>query len=316
MMKNYKLEIKKIAVLIVLLIPLLAFSAELEYELEKPQKLFVGTPFKLHVEIFSAISDSIFSIQNDTLDIFILKSIESSEEITDSIKTTLLDLTYQPFDTGEFTFPELEFAVKTADSLEILKTREFILNIESVITDSTESIKDITAPLSVHLKFLDYFIPLLIIILIIFAIKYLLKLLKRAKNPLEPEIIDDRPAYIIALELLNKLKKDDLLIKGDFLNFYFRISLILRLFIELHYKINSVEMTTNEIRANLILDDHTEKSEILKFLGQADIIKFAKAIPTNSDSDTSLNWLDGYLNSFRKLATNKNEQSEQRRDIK
>ena len=304
-MINYKLDIKKIAVFAILIIPLFAFSAELEYKLEKPQKLFVGTPFKLHVDISSAISDSIFSTQNDTLDIFILKNIESTEEINDKIKTTLIDLTYQPFDTGEFTFPELEFAVKTADSLQILKTREFILNIESVIVDSTKSIKDIAAPLSVHLKFLDYFIPLLIIILIIFAIKYLIKLLKRTKKDFsEPEIIDDRPAYIIALELLNKLKKDDLLIKGDFLNFYFRISLILRLFIELHYKINSVEMTTSEIRANLILDDHSEKSEILKFLSKADMIKFAKAIPTNSDSETALIWLENYLKNFEKFATN------------
>lgn len=299
-MKNYKLEIKKIVVLAALMFPLLVSSAELEYKLEKPQKLFIGTPFTLHVDISSAISDSIFSTQNDTLDIFILKNIVSTEEIIDDTKTTFLDFTYQPFDTGEFTFPELEFAVKTADILQILKTNEFILKIESVIADSTKSIKDIATPLVVHLNFLDYFIPLLIIILIIIAIKYLIKLLKKTKKDFsEPEIIDDRPAYIIALELLNNLKKEDLLIKGDFLNFYFRISLILRLFIELHYKINSVEMTTSEIRANLILGDHSEKSNILKFLMQADMIKFAKAIPTDSDSKAVLDWLDNYLRSFK-----------------
>ncbi len=312
-MRNYKLNIKKIAVLTALIIPLFLFSQELNYKLEKPQKLFVGTPFKLHINISSAVSDSIFSTQNDTLDIFILKNIESAEEINDEIKTTLLDLTYQPFDTGEFTFPELEFAVKTADSLEILKTKEFILNIESVITDSTESIKDIAAPLAVNLKFLDYFIPLLIIILIILAIKYLINIIRKSKKEIsEPEIIDDRPAYIIALELLNKLKKEDLLIKRDFLNFYFRISLILRLFIELHYKINSVEMTTSEIRANLTLDDHTEKSEILKFLGQADMIKFAKLIPKNTDSELALTWLENYFKSFEKFTTNKSEQKQRR----
>ena len=301
MMRNYKLEIKKIAVLAVLIIPLFAFSAELDYKLEKPQKLFVGTPFKLHVDISSAISDSIFSTQNDTLDIFILKNIESTEKINNDIKTTLLDLTYQPFDTGEFTFPELEFAVKTTDSLEILKTKEFILNIESVISDTTESIKDIAAPLTVNLKFLDYFIPLLIIILIIFVIKYLIKFIKNSKKDFpEPDIIDDRPAYVIALELLDNLRIEDLLTKGDFLNFHFRVSLILRLFIELYYKINSVEMTTSEIRTNLILDDFTEKSEILKFLMHADMIKFAKAIPTDADSNAALDWLDNYLRSFER----------------
>ncbi|MBT5420007.1 MAG: hypothetical protein HOK80_03875, partial [Candidatus Cloacimonetes bacterium] len=115
------------------------------------------------------------------------------------------------------------------------------------------------------------------------------------------EVVDDRPAYIIALELLNNLKKDDLIVKGDYLNFYFRISLILRLFIELHYEINSVEMTTSEIRANLILEDHSEKSKILKFLANADMIKFAKAIPAISDSEKTLFWLEDYLKSFGNL---------------
>ncbi len=73
------------------------------------------------------------------------------------------------------------------------------------------------------------------------------------------------------------------------------------MFIELHYKTNSVELTTSEIRENLILNDHSEKSEILKFLGQADMIKFAKAIPTNSESEKAVNWLENYLRSFEEL---------------
>jgi hypothetical protein len=57
-------------------------------------------------------------------------------------------------------------------------------------------------------------------------------------------------------------------------------------------------MTTSEIRANLILDDTSEKSEILTFLSKADMIKFAKAVPEKSDSEAALTWLDNYLRSF------------------
>lgn len=307
---------KKILLFLFILgIPFIVASVELTQELEKPEKLLIGTPFTLHVDISTAIPDSIFLTQNDTLDIFILKNIDSFEEVSDDIKTTTLDLTYQPFDTGEFTFPELEFAVKVADSLKILKTNEFILNIESVITDSTESIKDVADPLPVNLQFFDYFIPFLVIILIILAVKYLINFIQNSNKDISDfEVVDDRPAYIIALELLRILKEDDLITKGDFLNFYFRISLILRLFIELHYKINSVEMTTSEIRANLVLADHSEKSEILKFLMQADMIKFAKAIPTNSDSEVAMNWLENYLKSFEKFTTNKSEQKQTKKE--
>lgn len=302
MRKDYRIHKILSCVMLLLILPI--YAQELNYTLEKPQKLFVGTPFKIHVDIETALTDSIFSTQNDTLDIFILQNIKSSETINENVKTTILDLTYQPFDTGEFTFPELEFAVSSGDSLHILKTREFMLNVESVITDSTQTIKDIAEPLSVKLKFLDYLLPLLILVFIIFIFKSLLKYIKNSKKLISvPEIIDDRPAYIIALELLEKLKKKDLLKKGDFLNFYFRLSFILRLFIELNYKINSVEMTTNEIRTNLVIDDHAEKSEILKFLSQADMIKFAKSVPSNSDSIKALNWLENYLRSFKQQET-------------
>jgi len=175
------------------------------------------------------------------------------------------------------------------------------LNIESVITDSTKTIKDIAAPIQVNLKFLDFFIPLLLLVLIVIIIKLLVKYFKSLKQPLiEQEIIDDRPAYVIALELLNELKKDDLLKKEDFLNFYFKLSYILRLFIKLHYNINSIEMTTSEIRSNLVLDDHKEKSEILEFLNKADLIKFAKAVPTETEAKNAMKWLEVYLISFEK----------------
>jgi hypothetical protein len=277
----------------------MGFSQHIEHRLEKPPKLYVGTPFHVLVDITTNKADSIFSPEIDTLDIFILKNIRSEDEIVKDKKTTKLDLTFQPFDTGEFTFPLLEFAVKTADSLVVLHTSEFQLNIETVLTDSSQTVRDIADPLKVNLGFWDYFFPLIGIILLFFIIKMLLKLLrKKPVKDLSTRIIDKRPPYLIALELLDKLNKEKLLQKGDFLNFHFRLSFILRLFIELNYHINAVEMTTSEIRRNLILQDNKEKNKVLKFLIFADKIKFAKFIPVIKDSEKELKWLEKYLKSF------------------
>jgi len=224
-------------------------SQELEYKVDKPSKLYVGTPFHLLVDITTEPADSIFAPQIDTLDIFILKGeILQTTETEKNVKTTKLDLTFQPFDTGEFTFPEIEFAVKSDDSLSFLKTSEFQINIQSVISDTTQVIKDIADPFSVNLGFWDYFFPILALAVVIFLVWYLRRFFKKEIiEEEELEIIDARPAYIIALEVLKKLKKRKLLEKGDFLNFHFRLSYILRLFIELQFKINAVEMTTSEI---------------------------------------------------------------------
>lgn len=294
---------------ILLFLPVLCFAQSLEYNIRKPSKLYIGTPFHILVDITANDADSIFSPQIDTLDIFILKDeITQSEEIIEGKKTTKLDLTFQPFDTGEFTFPELEFAVKKEDSLLFLQTNEFQLNIESIINDSTQSIKDIAEPLKISLGFWDYFFPLVAICLLILIITYLVRLWKRRNiSSSEPVIIDERPAYIIALEMLELLKKDKLLEKGDFLIFYFQLSYILRFFIELFYKTNAVEMTTSEIRQNLQIEDFKQKSKILDFLTFADKIKFARFIPKIKESKSALKWLEEYLRSFENKQKNLEE---------
>ena len=275
------------------------FAQQIEHRLEKPPKLYVGTPFHVLIDITTNQSDSIFAPEIDTLDIFILKKTHSEDKIEEDKKITRIDLIFQPFDTGEFTFPPLEFAIKTSDSLFVLHTSEFQLNIETVLIDSSQTVRDIADPLKVNLGFWDYFFPLITIILLVFIIRMLLKLLR--KKPVEDistRIIDDRPPYLIALELLHNLKKEKLIKKGDFLNLHFRLSFILRLFIELNYHINAVEMTTSEIRSYLQID-LKEKSKILDFLIFADKIKFAKFIPELKDSEKELKWLEKYLRSFK-----------------
>ena len=216
----------KAVLLIILLlsVPIMGFVQQIEHRLEKPPKLYVGTPFHILMDITSNKADSIFAPEIDTLDIFILKNIRSEDEIVKDKKITRLDLTFQSFDTGEFTFPALEFTIQTADSLVVLHTSEFQLNIETVLTDSSQTIHDIADPLKVNLGFWDYFFPLIAIVLLVFIIRILLKLLrKKSIEDISTRIIDERPPYIIALELLYNLKKEKLLQKGDFLNLHFRL---------------------------------------------------------------------------------------------
>ena len=297
----------KKSLIILILIPILSFSQSLEYKLDKPNNLFIGTPFHILVKIASNPEDSIFAPEIDTLDVFILKNVISDETISDNKKTTNLDFTFQTFDTGEFTFPEIEFAVKSNDSLSFLRTSEFVLNVKSVISDSTQTIKDIAKPVPVNLGFFDFFVPIIIILILIVIIIYLRKIMRKKPKPeTEQEYIDPRPAYVIALAMLNNLKKRELLKTGEFLIFYFHLSYIMRFFIEKYYQINAVEMTTNEIRNNLQIEDFKEKSEILNFLNFADKVKFAKFIPYLKESRNSFDLLENYLKSFENTLETKN----------
>ena len=145
----------------------------------------------------------------------------------------------------------------------------------------------------------------------IVIIIYLRKILRKKPEQLtEQEYLDPRPVYVIALEMLDNLKKRELLKTGEFLIFYFHLSYIMRFFIERYYQINAVEMTFSEIRENLQIVDFKEKSTIMTFLNFADKVKFAKFIPTLKEAGNSFNLLENYLKSFESIS---NKQDEQKR---
>lgn len=298
---------KKNLILLLFFLPGLILSQTLDWDIEKPRQLYIGTPFKINVNITTNPADSIFSPQVDTLDIFILADTLQSEQIIENQKKSKVTYIFQPFDTGKYTFPELEFTIKDEEGkLTRLKTEKFELEIASVITDTTETIKDIAAIESVNLTFWDIVIPLAVLAILIGIILLIKKHLKKNKKPdILPENIDTRPAYEIALEMLKNLKKKRLLEKRDYLNFHYELSFILRFFLEKHFGFNALEMTTYEIKQNLQLDDFKEKSEIIRFLNFADRIKFAKFIPDPKDSREAYDWLKQYLKKYKKRAKEK-----------
>ncbi|MDY6915072.1 MAG: BatD family protein, partial [Candidatus Cloacimonadota bacterium] len=255
---------KKITIIILSALTIFLYAQKLEYSIEKPSQLFVGTPFQVNVEIITTSSDTIYSPPIDTLDVFVLQDEQQLEQaISQEKKKSILQLTFQAFDTGEYTFPELEFTVVSNNKKKILKTDSFQLVVHSILADSSQVIKDITPPKKLKLILRDIVIPILLLIMLIFIISNIYKLLRKNKNDIKNNLdIDNRPAYIKALELLNKLEEKDLLKKGEFLLYYFHLSYILRYFLENNYSFNAVEMTTSEISRNFLPEDKTIKFKV------------------------------------------------------
>ncbi|MBN1327809.1 MAG: hypothetical protein JW996_07650 [Candidatus Cloacimonetes bacterium] len=273
------------------------WSQEIDYKLNKPAKLYIGTPFALDITITSQPGDTLYIAPLDSLDIFLLKNkVDPVERIENALQITDLHLIYQAFDTGEHTFPPLRFSVRSADSLVDLQTGSFLLNIHSTLSDSSAVIRDIADPLPVNLGFWDFLLPLLLLALLIAAIIYLRKFLRKKSSELPDQLQhDSRPSWQICLELLRKMDPEKLIRNNEFLELYFGLSFILRLYIELSYDLKAVEMTTSEIRNQMLLDDKTEKTEILKFLSNADKIKFARIVPSAEEMGQAVSWLQKYL---------------------
>lgn len=282
------------------------YCQEFDFQLIKPEILLIGSPLHMKMEIHSAINDTIYVPQIDTLDIFVLKPpVQTIEEKTTNGKKTTIQFTFLPFDTGEHIFPVMEISIRTSEELKVFQTVEIPLVIHSVLTDSTLALRDIAPPLRLRFGWRDYAALFFVLSILVALILLTRKLLRKKEIAIsEPIINDNRAAYLKALELLEQTKAKKLLENGKFLQFHFEISYILRFFIEYEFKINSMEMTTFEIRENLIIDNTKEKSEILDFLRFADRVKFAKFTPEYEQSKSALLWLEHYLLS-KKMSTGK-----------
>ncbi len=269
-------------------------------KVEKPSNIYIGTPITLDISFDTGLNDSIFTPREDTLDIFIVYNITQQDSVKNNEKITNLKIKMAPFDTGEHQIPAIDFTIKSGNKITKLSSQPITVFVKKVTTDSTKTIKDISPLMSIKPGFWDIFVPLFVLTIIILGIILLLrKLRNKGKNVEEKvEIVDNRPPYIICLEKLHNLKQQKFLERGDYLEFYFGISMIMREFISLEFKINAVEMTYYEIKQALPRKDMEIRKNILLFLEKCNRVKFAKFIPSLQSSEEILNWFDNFLQSF------------------
>jgi len=300
-----------------------------EQKMDKPENLFIGTPFSLQVTIDSNINQKVSYPVKDTIGVFtvldvIIDSLSPDDmkkklpgKYDESIKRSIITYLIASFEAGEQKLSPLQFELydKTTNETEYLSTSPYILNILSVLPDTIDSIKDIVPPLAVSLSFWDYFLPFIALVVIVFLLFVIIKMIRKPIPDQKPELKKDlRPAYIKALELLDNLKKQRLLENKKYVEYHYRLSLILRIFLELNYDFKAVEMTTKEIEAyyNINLKDESimandnnndnntspTSEQILQLLKFTDLVKFAKHTPDVEVSLKYTKWLEDYFNSF------------------
>lgn len=95
-----------------------------------------------------------------------------------------------------------------------------------------------------------------------------------------------KPAHIIALEEIEKLKSEHLIEKGIVREHYFRLSDIFRHYIENRFSIPAVEQTTQELLPEIMCLEAMQasaKSGARDFLHHSDMVKFAKYVPAQDE---------------------------------
>ena len=192
------------------------------------------------------------------------------------------------YEIGRQTIPSLKIKYKGSQGDGEVATNEVPIDIRGVLKEGEISgdIKDILPPIDVPTSFkrlivwISIGLGVLLLSGVICGLVY--KFNKRSKIQ-EQQFIRRTPQEI-AYGLLERLSKDDLIAKGLVKEYYYRITNILRHYIEDRFGLLAPERTTEEFLTEMAhtnqLDD-THKILIREFLERCDMVKYAKYGPSN-----------------------------------
>lgn len=194
------------------------------------------------------------------------------------------------FTTGYHIIPAPSVPYTTADGAEYTARGGTIrIHVASLLTQEGKitDIRDIKPPEEVPFDWRPYILGGVILIALVLlgaALFYLLNRFRRAADtPL-------RPAHAIALEALTCLRAQRLPQAGQVEAYYVALSGIVRMYLENGLQLRAPEMTTEEFLSAVTRDTRLTSAQqrlLGKFLSQADLVKFARHLPSLDDSDTA-----------------------------
>ena len=197
------------------------------------------------------------------------------------------DYVLSSYEIGRQTIPSLKIKYKGSQGDGEVATSEVIIDIKGVLKEGEISgdIKDIFPPVDVPTSFkrLILWISVGLGVLLLSGIIYGLVCKFKKRSKIQEQTFKRTPQEI-AYELLERLLKEDLIAKGLVREYYYRITNILRHYIEDRFSLLAPERTTEEFLTEMAhtnqLDD-THKILIREFLERCDMVKYAKYGPSN-----------------------------------
>lgn len=277
-------------------------ACSINQEVIGADSLTVGTPFTLLIHSDKAIS----SVSTpDSLDGFAIVSSKAANP-----GTFTWEIRVVPLKIGALSFPRLPVATSDLSAVSD-STDGFRVYVLSTLAEGDTLLRDIK-PLIRYPRQLNFWVYILLFIITLTLGIYLIVGLLRNKRKLKikrvspPELVVPKaiadieiPAWKKALEELELLIAAHLIEKGELVLYHFRLSEILRKFLESRYKFPALEMTTSEINAFFSKQHIARSTDLLAILRFCDMVKFAKTQPTNADVEAHTEQLRAYLLSFK-----------------
>jgi|GEM_PF-498478 len=298
--------------LVWLLLPAVLYP-KLTQRLENDDGLRVGDRFYLNITSDVPLLKAVIP---DTLTQF---SVPQAEVISAGNDPATLRLTIVPLRLGRLSFPRLRIIPDGSGAgvpssphqgsgnipvapAESLFTDAFSINVLAVRAEGDTLLRDIT-PVQryrLELPWWAYWTIIIVGVALLITIIVIL-LLRQPKAKVKPEHVslepDKRPPWKIAWEELSRLVAEELLEQGYYIEFHYRLSLVLRLYLELEYRFGAMEMTTSEIHSYFRSRSlsRVDASAVFDFLQYCDQVKFARSETDIERTEQRVEWLKQYL---------------------
>lgn len=244
--------------------------------------------------------DIVWPIIEDTLKkgIEVVNITKIDTTIPDKNKPNIIQqhiqLTVTSFDSGTYFIPPFKF-ILNKDTTNALFTEPLYLQVNTVVTDtSLTKVKDIKIPFDEPFDWRWYLPYVYIGLAILAAIIILIIIIKKINKKKPQEIIIETPkipAHITALETLEKIKTEAIWKENKTKEYYSEIADTIRLYIEERFKINALELTSDEIikifKSQVV--DSESKAKLNQILTLSDFVKFAKQIPIETEHTLTIN---------------------------
>ena len=245
-------------------------------------------------------------------------ALADSVEVTDQIREHVYSVTLTAFDSANYVLNNIQAMVAG----ELYDANEApILVVNTVPVDLTQpdtfsDIKEQWKPDFVWKDYLWIIITVLAVLLLALGGYFLWRYLKKRKETPNVEKLLAEPLadpYEEALRSMEQLREARLWEQNQVKEYYTTMTDILRRFIWRVYGIDTAEKTSREILESFhsTVDNQSLQNDLRKILTTADIVKFAKYIPTPDDNISLMNASVSFVKEQKPEPEDKEEEQKQ-----
>jgi len=187
---------------------------------------------------------------------------------------------------------DIKYKEKHKSETEVAKTPEIFIEVVTTLDEDASDVRDIKPPVSLDKSYFRLYIIIAIAFGVLILAAIVIYYIYNRKHREIESIPEPLPSHQIAYNELESLRAMDLISKGQIKEYYYRLSNIVRHYIENRFKLMAPERTTEEFLVEMTVTGKlsgAHKELVGNFLEHCDMVKFAEYGPDSREIENSFN---------------------------